>query len=255
MGVPRVYSTGDAIFMLQIFPMDAIIKKNLLINEGFCMNLVQQELKTDGTSALALHGFAMACMLLDHAGAVFGNIVFLRCIGRLAFPIFVFLLVEGFQHTRDVRRYIARCFVFGLISEIPFDLALHDAFLEFSGQNVMWTMCIGLIAMSLSKRADKFKTGPVFLLHLCIWFGACMLADFMRTDYAAAGVLLIGLFYTIRQFGSGLYVRCLFYSIMLFIWSAAFFPSPVIFSVFGFSIPMEAVSVDRKSTRLNSSHP
>lgn len=69
----------------------------------------------------------------------------MRGIGRTAFPIFCFVLVEGLYHTHDVKRYLLRLFAFALVSEIPFDLALSDRILEFGAQNVFlhcfWDCC------------------------------------------------------------------------------------------------------------------
>ncbi|MBR1523666.1 MAG: TraX protein, partial [Lachnospiraceae bacterium] len=70
----------------------------------------------------ALKLIAVISMLIDHTGDVlFPGTMWLRYIGRLAFPIYCFLLVEGFFHTKDLRRYMFRLLLFGLISEIPFD--------------------------------------------------------------------------------------------------------------------------------------
>ena len=79
-----------------------------------------------GLSTFQLKWIAIITMLIDHIGAVlFPYELGYRIIGRIAFPIFCFLIVEGFSHTRDVRRYMVRLGIFALISELPYDLAFH----------------------------------------------------------------------------------------------------------------------------------
>lgn len=126
-----------------------------------------------GLSGSALKWIAVGTMLLDHIGAVLierqvwpllsetGSTVFLgfgmdvwyeidlalRLVGRLAFPLFAFLLVEGFLHTRNVKTYALWMGAFALASEIPFDLAFRGRFLEFGFQNIFFTLLLGLLAV------------------------------------------------------------------------------------------------------------
>lgn len=74
-------------------------------------------------SAAALHVLAMTLMLMDHLWAtLFPSLDWLTCAGRIAFPIFAFMIVEGYFHTHNFEKYVQRLFLFALLSEIPFDL-------------------------------------------------------------------------------------------------------------------------------------
>ena len=137
---------------------------------------------------------AIVSMALDHTGTVlYPSQIWLRCLGRIAFPIFCFLIVEGFFHTHDVRRYMGRLGVFALISEIPYDLAFRGVPLEYAHQNVFFTLLIGIGMMVLLERNREWPVKAVILL-LAMW-----LAVLIRSDYNFRGVLLIFVFYIFHE--------------------------------------------------------
>ena len=137
---------------------------------------------------------AIVSMALDHTGAVlYPSQIWLRCLGRIAFPIFCFLIVEGFFHTHDVRWYMGRLGVFALISEIPYDLAFRGVPLEYAHQNVFFTLLIGIGMMVLLERNREWPVKAVILL-LAMW-----LAVLIRSDYNFRGVLLIFVFYIFHE--------------------------------------------------------
>lgn len=172
--------------------------------------------RTKGITGNTLKMIAIAAMLIDHIGAaiiengilkfqggnpsyeIFGmaestwsfvNMTF-RTIGRVAFPIFCFLLVEGFFHTRDIKKYGARLLVFALISEIPFDLSLFGQWFYPDYQNVYVTLFIGLCVLYWYEKAaeDPVKRTLVFL-------AGCGAAVVLKCDYNIIGIAMILIFY------------------------------------------------------------
>ena len=121
----------------------------------------------------------------------------LRFTGRLAFPLFCFLLVEGFIHTHDIKRYVQRLLLFGLVSEVPFDLAFFRTPFAPQHQNVYWTLALGVLAMAGLKRFEKENGLPGW--QGLVWAGGCAaLALAASTDYHAIGVLIICTLYLTR---------------------------------------------------------
>ena len=103
-------------------------------------------------SVFALKILAILAMLLDHIAAVFLSsttmpYVLMRGFGRIAFPIFCFLVVEGYYHTRDVKKYMIRLAGFALVSEIPFDICFYQKPFYWQHQNVFFTLALGLITI------------------------------------------------------------------------------------------------------------
>lgn len=184
--------------------------------------------KWKGISGSTLKMIAIITMLIDHIGAgVLGRYLILswsqagnsgdilvdlsdslqlaymimRWIGRLAFPIFCFLLVEGFEHTGNVRKYVLRLACFCLISEIPFDLLFSGTVLEFGYQNVFFTLLIGMLVMWGYRYVEEKAANSLIrvLGYLILLGGGMALAEFLRTDYGATGVLCIMVLYIFRK--------------------------------------------------------
>lgn len=145
-------------------------------------------------SGFQLKLIAFATMIADHAGAVFfPDIPIFRIIGRISFPIFCFLLVEGFFHTRNVFKYFFRMLLMGILSEPLFDMLFFGTWFEPGYNNVFFTLCIGLMCMTLySKLQTGIEKGVAFAAVLC-------LTSYIPSDYGAYGAAIIGCFYFFRK--------------------------------------------------------
>ncbi len=187
-----------------------------------------------GFTGSTLKIVAMAAMFIDHVGAiifarmlmatglnemdttntelvmewlsqnadVYGAYTICRMIGRIAFPIFCFLLIEGFRHTSDAKKYAIRLFVFALISEIPFDLAFSSKVLEFDHQNVFFTLAIGLVTIMGYKKVEEREFQNRFtqiLIQILVGLVGAFAAQLLRTDYGMLGVLVVVMFYVMRD--------------------------------------------------------
>ncbi|MCR5525960.1 MAG: conjugal transfer protein TraX [Lachnospiraceae bacterium] len=146
-------------------------------------------------STFTLKIIAIISMAIDHAGlALFPELRWMRFIGRIAFPIYCFLIVEGAYNTRDEKKYLERMLAFAVLSEIPFNLVLSHKMLYFGTQNVFFTLSIGL-AMIIALR--KYKN-DFYLQVICV-IAALGTAEVLKTDYSWRGVMLILLFYLGRD--------------------------------------------------------
>jgi len=157
-------------------------------------------------STFALKLIAITSMLIDHVAAVFipansWPYLICRLIGRLAFPIYAFLIVEGFYHTRNIKKYLLRLGIFALISEVPFDLAFYNKWFYGKHQNIFFTLFLGLLTIYLINMAEnkyKEKMLVVNLVNTAITLASCFLAVLLKTDYKFTGILLIVAFYLFR---------------------------------------------------------
>ena len=208
-----------------------------------------------GFSHNALIIVAMFTMLIDHIGfeliknsklwgydqVLYDNTIMLaeakpwltlyticRMIGRISFPIYAFLIVEGFRRTSNIFKYIFRILMLAIISEIPYDLMIFNKCLSSDClmlQNVLFTYFIGLI-MLLFVRALNSISEVLSLVPAVLAVLACF---FLKTDYWLEGIILIYIYYMFRY---DLNVKCLFMLIVTFLMSIQHYYGFGVLSVF-----------------------
>ena len=161
--------------------------------------------KKHGLSQEGLKLIACATMLIDHIGAAFlPTMLWLRVVGRIAFPIYCFLLAEGAAHTRDSRRYGTRLAIGALLAEVPFELLFFGG-ISLSHSSVMVTLLLGFIAIESMKKLPRFW--PL------VFFGCAVIAEALGTDYGGLGVMLM-VFFAVTRKGSkilqtiGVFIIC-----------------------------------------------
>ncbi|MBR2894613.1 MAG: conjugal transfer protein TraX [Oscillospiraceae bacterium] len=161
---------------------------------------MQKRLKWETTS-MSLHIIAMVCMLCDHLwGTVVAGNDWLTCVGRISFPIFAFLLVEGYFHTRNLKKYMGRLLLFAVVSEIPFNLAMGSGVFYPVHQNVLWSFLISIGLIHWNERARKTKRFWKQIAVGCssILIG-CIVGIVTMVDYYHAGILTVLVFYFFRE--------------------------------------------------------
>lgn len=154
-----------------------------------------------GLTSNMLRILAMAFMICDHlwAKVVPGN-DWMTYVGRMTFPIFAFMISEGFVHTSNLKKYIFRLLGFALISEIPFNLFYGGNWFYPYHQNVLFTLLLGLLAITLIDKARKDKTAKTIIKTVLILIPICLGAFIGFPDYGFWGFLTVVMFYLFRGF-------------------------------------------------------
>ena len=154
---------------------------------------------------------AIITMTIDHIGVVFGTVFynFLRAVGRLSFPIFAFLLTEGYVHTNSFSKYFLRLLVLALISEVIYDYVFFGSFIYIGANNIFFTLALGLLTLFLldkskglinryfKDKVDLFIILPITYLLIIVIMG--LMGEFLNFSYGMLGILVISFFYLFKD--------------------------------------------------------
>ena len=144
---------------------------------------------------------AMVFMLCYHLwGTVVPGNDWLTCLGRISFPIFAFMIVEGYFHTGNLKKYVKRLFLFALISEIPFNLAMGSRLFYTVHQNVLWSFLMAIGFIHWNEKAVKsgkwWKRAATAVVSVIL---AYLLGIITMVDFYHAGILTVLVFYFFRN--------------------------------------------------------
>ncbi|MDO4197952.1 MAG: TraX family protein [Erysipelotrichaceae bacterium] len=196
-----------------------------------------------GISSFILHIIAMLCMFLDHLwGTLLPDRYILTCIGRLAFPIFAFLIVEGYFHTSDIKKYLLRLFVTAVISEIPFNLMVSGSIFYPYHQNVLWGFILAILLMCLlDKLKEKLHKRLMDLLYVVFFFGGILIGAFLLYDYNIIAIPTVLTFYFFheRKWWSLLCTIIMLYYLNVYLLGGYYYP----INIFGFYFELDEQSL------------
>ena len=172
------------------------------------MNKIQDRIRL--LSGAQLKYIAFLSMLIDHMNKalIYPNLSggtlnvvsnLFDILGRIAFPIFSFLLVEGFFKTRCRWKYLMLLLSFGVISEVPFDMSSSGVFFEPNWNNIMFTLAMMLVTIwIIDVLREKMKSLPVplwYLVSFIIVAVMCLAAANLSLDYEYHAILIGYFFY------------------------------------------------------------
>lgn len=186
-----------------------------------------------GISSFGLKIIAAVTMIIDHCGVLFAAdnrllYLIMRSIGRISFPIFCFLLVEGFFHTRNKVKHVMNLVVFATISEVPYDM-FKGSFFDTGKQNVIFTLLVGFLVIwafdnilnvtdkETGQRIKRTDTNIFDMIIILIVMGVGFaITHILNSTYTFGGVLLIIFFYVAYNKPIGRIASNIFFNVGLY---------------------------------------
>lgn len=180
----------------------------------------------------------MFLMVIDHIGlAILDDNIVLRGIGRLAYPIFAFMLTEGFLKTRSRTQYFYRLFLLAVLSEIPFDLLVSNTVFQPYSQNVLFTFCLALFFMAFIEKIKQYGYyKPLFGFIIFVVSGLVGVVLFL--DYSIIAIPTVLIFYFFKDKTYKNFV-CQFFTMLLL----ALVADSRGFYIFQHDIPVQVVAL------------
>ena len=173
--------TAAAILLVAANAGAILVEKGIIGMDGYSMS----ELLTSMENSSGMTGLVGAAVLA-------------RLLNGIAIPLFAFLLAEGFRHTRNVRRYLAALTVTALVSEPIYDFAMTGTPLDFSAQNPMLALVIGLLVLILMDWLNRFDKTEQVIGRILLTLGGLFWVTVLRIPYGIETVLIISVWDSFR---------------------------------------------------------
>ena len=187
-------------------------------------------------SSIILKIIALITMTVDHAGSILfdDNHVF-RFIGRIAFPLYSFMLIEGFNHVKNDKKrlikYFVSIFIFAVLSEVIYDLALHKEYVFLYSQNIMFSLFVYLVCMLIYEKSNNdFISKTIAILVI---FGISICSEALFLSYGVVGFILTIGFYFISKMKTDKKHINLTYVLLIIIYTALYYLEYKTYLAFG----------------------
>lgn len=184
-------------------------------------------------SSFVLKIIACFTMFIDHIGyLIYGKISYFNIVGRIAFPIFAFQISEGYIHTKNLKKYIIRLFIFALISQVPYMLFCNNLISDEFALNIFFTLLLGLITILIyDKLSNKVLAFMIFIL-------IALLSELISCDYGFYGITIIFLFYVFKDkklWMNITFILCTFIKYLIYIFKYGYSSYYIFFFIFTIS--------------------
>ena len=152
-------------------------------------------------TSFVLKIIAIISMIIDHSSyAYYGKFTYFNLLGRIAFPIFAFQISEGYIYTKSKKKYMFRLLLFSIISQIPFSLFLSlIQGADIYSLNIFFTLALGLLCIIIYDYFFKKYNVLLKILSIFIIINIMLLAELLKCDYGAFGVIIILMFYLLKN--------------------------------------------------------
>lgn len=169
--------SGSTIKIIAVITMFADHFGQIVLKNGIALNAPRQ-------------------LFSDYEFSILLNVIEVcNIIGSIAFPLFCFLLVEGFMHTHNLKKYIIQLGMFAVITEPIYDLSFNQSLFSLNQQNVLFTLLIGVLTLTLIKRCNHHVISAIFLAGL-----SGFISYFLKLDGWYYGIALITIFYLFHDY-------------------------------------------------------